>query len=552
MLAALALVLLASSVLAPSSESVPAQFGPPGATAEVPTHTSHRMLRSEGQGCSATFVRHTLPHVTDAGTEDVRMFASNGSGVAVNDLDGDGDQDIVLGNLAGKNSVLWNEGNLRFRRQALSHGDSRSVAIVDVDANGHRDIVFTRHTLPPTLWSNYGKARLEETVLPGVESKLYAMNWGDLDGDGDLDLAAGSYDAGLEKDLGYNFMFTRSGGGVYFYENLGEEFGYNKLSERSEALAISLHDVNLDGHPEILVGNDFDLPDQTWERVDGSWRTTEPFRNTSHSTMSLDTGDINNDGIMEVFSTDMKPYNQDVRTLARWRPMMVKMPHETFRGDRQIMENVLQVRDPNGTYQNEAYQRLVDATGWSWSGKFGDLDQDGLLDLYVVNGMLAADLFAYLPGKELVEENQVLRNTGRGEFERMPGWGLGSQASGRGMTQADMDGDGDLDIVINNLAGPAELFENRLCSGHALLVRLHWRGSRNPDAVGARVVLTTSQGKYHRDVKVGTGYLSTDPATLHFGLPSGAKPERLTVHWPDGRVSSVATPSVQTEVTITR
>jgi hypothetical protein len=460
----------------------------------------------------------------------------------------------VLANLAGPNSILWNEGGLRFRRQGFSQGDTRGVNIVDVDGDGRQDIMLTHHALPPTLWRNRGGGRFAEGALPGVDAKLYSSSWADLDGDGDLDLAGGAYDTALEEDLGYNFMFTRMGGGAYVYENrgAGRDFGYDQISEKADALAVLAHDVDLDGRPEIMIGNDFDTPDQTWRREGRTWVEIGPFSQTSHSTMSLDAGDVDNDGVQEIFATDMKPYKQDVRTIAQWRPMMTRMPHETFRGDRQIMENVLQVSDGRGGYRNEAYGRHIDATGWSWSGKFGDLDRDGFLDLYVVNGMLAADLFDYLPGKELVEENQALRNDGKGGFRRAPEWGLGSTSSGRGMSMADLDGDGDLDIVVNNLQKPAELFENQLCSGSSLEVALRWPRSGNSHAVGARLALHTSAGVFYRDVRVASGYLSGDPSRVHFGFPSGAKLERLEVVWPDGKVSTVKGPEAHQLLTVTR
>ncbi|MDQ3327990.1 MAG: CRTAC1 family protein [Chloroflexota bacterium] len=502
--------------------------------------------------CTGRFERHALPHTTTNGNAAIRMFNSNGSGLAIDDLDGDGDEDVVLANLAGPNSILWNEGKLVFRMQKLEHGDSRAVNIVDVNGDGKQDILFSRHTLPPTLWRNLGRGRFVEDTLPGVDGKVYATNWADMDGDGDLDLVAGAYDAGLEKDLGYNFMFTRSGGGLYVYENRGAEFVGQKLSERAEALAVALPDLDGDGQPEIMVGNDFDLPDEVWRRSGEAWNLITPFRKTTHSTMSLDLGDIDNDGVQEVFASDMKPYDQSVRTLAQWRPMMAQMPHKPVRGDRQVMENVLQVRADNGTYRNEAYDRYVDATGWSWSAKFGDLDRDGFLDLYVVNGMIANDLFHYLPHGELVEQNRALRNDGQAHFRHAPEWGLGSTASGRGMSMADMDNDGDIDIIVNNLGGPVVLFENRLCGGSAVLVDLRQNHSPNTRAIGARLVLRTTSGSYHRDVRVASGYLSGDPSRVHFGIPDGATVRRLEVRWPDGAVSIVSSVRVNRLLTVTR
>jgi hypothetical protein len=216
------------------------------------------------------------------------------------------------------------------------------------------------------------------------------------------------------------------------------------------------------------------------------------------------------------------------------------------------MENVLQVRDNQGRFTNEAIPRGLVATGWSWSAKFGDLDSDGFLDFYVVNGMIAYELFHYLPGDELIEQNQALRNLGDGTFAPAAEWNLGSTASGRGMSMADLDNDGDLDIVVNNLRSPAQLFENQLCGGSSLEIELSWPGSGNTRGLGAQLVLLTSAGSYTRDVRAGSGYLSGDPARVHFGFPAEAVLQRLDIRWPDGSVSQVDNLAPQTLLTIQR
>jgi hypothetical protein len=117
---------------------------------------------------------------------------------------------------------------------------------------------------------------------------------------------------------------------------------------------------------------------------------------------------------------------------------------------------------------------------------------------------------------------------------------------------ADLDGDGDLDIVVNNLQTPAELFENRLCSGSSLQVDLFWPQSMNRRALGAHLILHTSAGSLTRDIRAVSGYLSGDAARVHFGFPKDVVLQRLDIRWPDGKISSVDTPAAHTVVSITR
>ena len=525
-------------------------------------------LVKSGERCSGVFVPHALDHVTTTpGGETVREFEANGGGVAINDLDNDGDLDLVLANHDQPNSIFWNKGHLNFQVKRLPDGDSRGVNIVDVDGDGWLDVVFTRRVSVLDYWRNLGQEdgdapsgesgghftrQFKREALPGGPRYAYAMNWGDLDGDGDLDLVTGSYNASLLLDLGQSFLIG-GGGGVFYNEQQGGRFSSTLLATEAQALTLELFDLNADGRLDILVGNDFALPDQAWLRSGDEWVKAAPFAATSHSTMSFDWGDLNNDGRWELFSTDMKPYDRRPQTLAAWQPLLAEMMDEAHPpGDPQIMANVLQVPTDRGSFRNEAARWGIEASGWSWSSKFGDLNNDGFLDLYVVNGMIEQKMFSHLPEHELVEQNQAFRNTGQGRFAPALEWGLSSTLSGRGMSMADLDEDGDLDIVINNLRGPAYLFENQLCQGASLPVDLFWPDSRNTRALGARLILRTARGNYYRYVRAASGYLSGDPARVHFGFPVDAGLQALEVYWPDGLVSIIEGLSPDTRLTVTR
>ncbi len=254
--------------------------------------------------------------------------------------------------------------------------------------------------------------------------------------------------------------------------------------------------------------------------------------------MSFDSGDLDNDGQMELFAADMHPYSEDPEIMSQWLPVMETMPPPSPEDGPQVMANVLQERQGDA-WSDQAEAWRIPFSGWSWSAQFGDIDQDGLLDLYVVNGMTAMEIFRHLPGDELVEENQAYRNDGGNSFTPAPEWKLNSTAGGRGMSMADFDGDGDLDVLINNLRSPSQMFENQLCSGKSLLVDLRHPGSGNTRALGAELLLHTSSGILRRTVQAAGGYLSGRSARQHFGMPPDSSIIALEVRWPDRVVTLI-------------
>lgn len=510
-------------------------------------------LSISSTACSGKFVTHDLDYTTTTPHGDmIRQFEANGGGVAINDLDNDDDLDIVLANHAGMNTILWNQGNLSFQPEYLSHGDSRAVNIIDVDGDGWQDIFFTRTVSAPSYWHNLGDGTFEQEFLPNIAEPLYSVAWADIDQDGDLDLVGGSYDAALLDAFGQEFLIS-SNGGVYYYENVDGVFRPTRLAIQAQALALILVDINNDHRLDIVVGNDFAVPDYFWIQIDGGWASFDNFASFTHSTMSYDFADLNNDGSNEIFSTDMKPYTDDAATMEAWQPIMESMHNEDHPvDDPQVMENVLLKQSNSETFNNFAPDHGINASGWSWSGKFGDLDQDGFMDLYIVNGFIEFTMFSHLENHELVEQNQAFHNIDGVRFESKPEWQLASTSSGRGMSMADLDMDGDLDIVVNNLRNPAQLFENQLCTGNSLQFDLIWHDTLNMNAIGTELILHTDMGNLHRTVKSSSGYLSGDPTRIHFGFPDDITVDSLEILWADGKRSILNVPANAEIITIHR
>ena len=497
-------------------------------------------LHDDERACSGRFVATELDHATRGRGPITAMTDGTGAGVLLEDLDDDGLVDIVLPNLAGASTVHWNLGDLTFEVEPLIEGRFRQAIAGDFTADGERDILLTTGVGPPVLLAGAGARTFERREFR-TRAVAYSAAAGDIDGDGRLEVVTGSYNAELtiNRDLR---ALTGTDVGVAVHRVVGDPSAADGietswLTDTAQALETVVADLDGDGRRDIIVGNDLGTPDRVWLGADGGLTASSPFDITTLSTMSLDVVDFDHDGINDVIATDMAPMAGE--DLEPWLPVFADIEAARV-DDVQQPRNVLQfgADDTSGLgFVDRAEELGVDATGWSWSSVAGDLDNDTDNDLYVVNGMQAVAIFEDLPDGRLVEANQVFRNDD-GELTSAPEWNLGDIAGGRGMAQADLDNDGDLDIVVNNLGAAAVVHENQICDGRSVIVELRWPGSQNQDAIGAVVTVSDRNGSRSREIQSTRGYLSSPPTQAHFGLGDSDAGITIDVVWPDGETSS--------------
>lgn len=499
--------------------------------------------------CTGAFGLIELEHTTTGRGVITAMSDGTGAGVLLEDLDADGFVDIVLPNLTGDSSILWNEGELQFTTEPLISGRFRQALAADVNGDGKRDVLLTTGIGPPVA--------MVATDDPGPHTTFsrqefrtravtYSATAADLEGDGTLQIITGSYNAELTQNRDLRVL-TGTDVGVAVHKLSDGTVDTEFLTEQAQALVTLAADLNGDGRQDIVVGNDLGTPDGIWFGGSDGLTAANPFETTTLSTMSIDVVDFDNDGDSDIIATDMAPMASE--DPAPWLAVASDIESAMI-DDVQEPRNKIQFQDENG-FDDRAKELGVDATGWSWSGVAGDLDNNGLLDLYVVNGMQATSIFPDLPDGALIEENQAFRNVD-GDLKPAPEWDLAQAAGGRGMAKADLDNDGDLDIVINNLGAPSVLMENQICGGASLVVEPIWTGVQNLDAIGTTVAVTDGETTIQRQILSSRGYISSPPSQAHIGLGQTEGDVQLTITWPDGAVTELSDVSVDQRLVVER
>ena len=503
------------------------------------------------------------------------------TGCAFADIDGDGDADLILLSLGGPNAVFVNDGTGRFSEQTAglpAGAGSMTAAVADADGDGDLDLYVANNKAYTTLDRLSPQERAFDRVTRKLGPNRYAVRERYRD---DYKLIDRPDMGGINliQRADPDFFFLNDGTGHFVREPLArnprfrDENGTTLREEREDfGLAALFADLNGDGAPDLYVANDFEDPDQFWLNDGrGGFRLAPWYalRATSNSGMAVAVGDVNRDGFPDLFEVDMM--SADTRRLKTQIATHTAVAKQPGIGDDrpQMQRNTLQLNRGDGTFAEVARFAGVGRSGWSWSTVFLDVDLDGWEDILVGTGhvfdVMDGDtqyrlrrtlsridwrglLFEYPP---LKLPNMAFRNLGCLTLEdasKTWHFDLGDDIS-HGMALADLDGDGDLDVVINRLGDPAAVLRN---DATAPRVAVRLRGAApNTAGIGSRVrVLGGAVPRQDAEVLAGGLYLSSSDATLTFATGTAAH-VKIEVDWRNGQRSVIDTAAPDREYEIT-
>ena len=514
-------------------------------------------------------------------------YLYNGGGVAAGDVNGDGRPDLYFTANMGPNALYLNRGDFQFEEVTAEAGVvdttgwTTGVTMADVNGDGRLDIYVCKSgpldapDRANKLYINQGDGTFAERAAQyGLADPAYSTHatFFDYDRDGDLDLyllnnppvrdarvnsqPTAQQRNRLPKDRLYE---NRSDSTGTRFVNVSEEAGLN-TNVIGYGLSATVGDVNRDGWPDIYVANDYLTKDRLYiNQGDGTFENEimDWVDHMSRSSMGSDIADYDNDGRPDVFVADMLAEDN------RRQKLLGLGQRRTYQKNYQFVRNVLQINNGTGGFSEIGRLAGVSNTDWSWATLLADYDLDGRKDLYVTNGIrhdytnLDFQYTDYLPtlrtgpdGEvqedeiyKLVEKmpstrlpNYIFRNQGDLTFEKKSTeWGVGQKGFSNGAAYADLDTDGDLDLVVNNIDEEAWVYRNtaaeRTDHNH-LRVELRGEGD-NTHGVGAEVTLTTPTGRtLYQQLIPSRGFQSSVEQALTFGL-GAADSVDLTVTWPD-------------------
>ena len=508
-----------------------------------------------------------------------------GGGVAVGDINNDGLKDLYFTGNQVANALYLNKGDLTFEditTTAGVSGDDRwytGVTMVDINNDGYLDIYCSvggkfepkYNQLFINNKDNTFSERAEEYGIADIGNSVQATFF-DYDKDGDLDLYVANYPPTSFNAPNFYYAFKmrtlKDHESDHLYRNDGDKFVdvTKEANVRSFGLTLSatIGDLNNDSWPDIYVSNDFSTPDYLYiNNQDGTFREVvkEATSQTAFFGMGADIADFNNDGNLDIFQVDM-----DAQSNRRKKANMASMNPSLFWSTvnsgfhYQYMHNCLQqntgiIKDGVPQFTNVSRITGTSSTDWSWGPLFADFNNDGYKDLFVSNGTrreinnndyfkkidrLSADSDSLLqkslkiPSERI--DNFMYRNTGDYNFEMInKEWGIEYEGFSNGVVYADLDNDGDLEIVTNNIDDHASVFENKSAQLHNYLT-IRFKGDQNNTfGLGARVYVTIADQTQMQELTLTRGFQSSVAPEMHFGIGSETTIEEVKVVWPDGK-----------------
>jgi hypothetical protein len=569
--------------------------GPGGATMFVSLPAEHTGIVTEN--------RYADPKMWTDHYQEL-VYGAIGTGVAIGDFDNDGRPDVFVVSKTEASRLFRNLGNWKFEDVTEKAGLGGSSSLVDaglawmksklgsddaagtdpehwkqgatfadVNNDGWLDIYVCRFGAPNLLYINQRDGTFKEEAAArglAVNDASGMAAFCDYDRDGLLDVYVQTslLDAAAHPNGQRDYLFHNQGNG--YFVNVTDRAG---ISGESMGHSATWWDYDNDGWPDLYVANDYSVPDRLYHNNrDGTFTDTinRAVPHMPYYAMGADLGDINNDGLIDLFVADMAAttHEKDQRGMAHSRARAQLPPKDPLTAP-QLMHNALYVNTGLGRCYEVADLAGLAATDWTWSARLEDLDNDGRLDLCITNGMIrefhSVDLLNRImsaggplesrnvvrASPKLLERHLAFRNLGNLQFTDVSAaWGLDERGVSFGAAFGDLDGDGDLDLVYANYERGVTILRNDSDSGHRLIVAL--RGTQsNRFGVGAVVRIETASGVQVRPLVLARGYLSNSEPMLHFGLGEDSRIQRLTVVWPSGQTQTFTDLAVDRRLTIT-